>query len=86
MALLTPGRCLEAIKDAGQWDNTIVFFTSDNGGAIVVNSVNNNYPLRGAKFSKFEGKEYASHHDGLSVADAQPLVWLHNGSACQPRR
>lgn len=50
------GSTMEAIKDAGQWDNTIVFFTSDNGGAIVVNSVNNNYPLRGAKFSNFEGK------------------------------
>jgi arylsulfatase A-like enzyme len=24
---------MQAIKDAGQWENTIVLFTSDNGGA-----------------------------------------------------
>ena len=36
----------QAIKDAGQWENTIILFSSDNGGAIYTNTVNNNYPLR----------------------------------------
>ena len=46
---------MQAIKDAGQWDNTIVYFTSDNGGAIYNGSANNNYPLRSSKFTPFEG-------------------------------
>ncbi len=33
---------MQAIKDAGQWENTIVLFTSDNGGAIFPLSINNN--------------------------------------------
>mmetsp|Transcript_13040 Transcript_13040/g.28578 ORF Transcript_13040/g.28578 Transcript_13040/m.28578 type:complete len:795 (-) Transcript_13040:62-2446(-) len=49
------GQVMQAVKDAGQWDNTIVLFTSDNGGAIYTNTANNNYPLRGAKFGPFEG-------------------------------
>lgn len=49
------GTVMQSIKDAGQWDNTIVLFTSDNGGAIYINTANNNYPLRGMKFAPFEG-------------------------------
>mmetsp|Transcript_44890 Transcript_44890/g.95562 ORF Transcript_44890/g.95562 Transcript_44890/m.95562 type:complete len:968 (+) Transcript_44890:102-3005(+) len=46
---------MQAIKDAGQWDDTIVLFTTDNGGAIFPLNANNNYPLRGGKRSIFEG-------------------------------
>jgi len=46
---------MQAIKDAGQWDNTIVLLTADNGGAIFPLNANNNYPLRGGKRSIFEG-------------------------------
>lgn len=69
---------MNAIKDAGHWDNTIVYFTSgrvymiiffgelnvfltdlhhiaDNGGPVYTAAAANNYPLRGAKFHKFEG-------------------------------
>lgn len=49
------GNITQAIKDAGQWDNTILLFSSDNGGAIYQNTVNNNYPLRGSKFNSFDG-------------------------------
>jgi Sulfatase len=49
------GDTLQAIKDAGQWDNTIVYFTTDNGGAVYIETANNNYPLRSSKFSKLEG-------------------------------
>lgn len=49
------GEIMQAINSTGQWDNTIVLFTTDNGGAIYSNSANNNYPLRGAKLSAFEG-------------------------------
>eukprot|EP00957_Ditylum_brightwellii_P207239 15352104-Ditylum_brightwellii.AAC.1 len=50
------GDLMESIKEAGQWDNTIVLFTSDNGGAVFPNGqANQNYPLRGAKRSNFDG-------------------------------
>lgn len=49
------GNITQAIKDAGQWDNTIIIFSSDNGGATYTNTANNNFPLRGAKFGAFEG-------------------------------
>jgi hypothetical protein len=49
------GSTMQAIKDAGQWNNTIVYFTTDNGGPIYTAAANNNYPLRGSKFSPFEG-------------------------------
>jgi Sulfatase len=49
------GRTMQAIKDAGQWNNTIVYFTSDNGGVVYLGTANNNYPLRASKFTPFEG-------------------------------
>ena len=62
------GEIMKSIKDAGQWDNTIVLFTSDNGGAIYTNSANNNYPLRGSKLSSFEG--------GLRVSQFLSGGWI----------
>jgi len=50
------GATMNAIKSVDEWDNTIVIFTSDNGGSIYSGTVNNNYPLRSAKFTAFEGK------------------------------
>ena len=49
------GDLIVAVKEQGQYENTIVFFTSDNGGAIYAGTANNNYPLRGGKFNNFEG-------------------------------
>lgn len=49
------GKVMATVKDRNQWDNTIVLFTTDNGGAIYMNSANNNFPLRGSKLSAFEG-------------------------------
>ena len=51
------GEILDALKDNRVngdriWDNTWVFFFSDNGGVI---SYASNYPLRGAKATNFEG-------------------------------
>ena len=47
---------MEALQeDPAIWNNTIVLFTSDNGGAIYNGHANNNYPLRAAKFSPLEG-------------------------------
>jgi len=45
----------EALKVKGMWDNTLVVFTTDNGGPVYEPGAANNYPLRGGKYSDFEG-------------------------------
>lgn len=47
------GEVIQALKDNGQYENTIIIFTSDNGGHRP--SMANNGPLRGAKQSMYEG-------------------------------
>ncbi len=47
------GQVLTALKENGQWENTIVVFTSDNGGQLDVGA--NNGPLRDGKQSVYEG-------------------------------
>ncbi|MCC9602317.1 sulfatase-like hydrolase/transferase [Stieleria sp. JC731] len=47
------GQILDAIRQSGEEDNTIVWFLSDNGG--VGNIRENNDPLRGSKLTVYEG-------------------------------
>ena len=61
---------MPSFKTAGQWDNTIVLFASDNGGAIFTNGANNNFPLRGSKLPK--GK-YSSAPGVSSASGTPPL-------------
>ena len=58
------GTILKAIKDAGIADNTIIIFTSDNGGVATTHDdveefshvpVTSNYPLRDGKHSQYCG-------------------------------
>lgn len=44
-----------ALKAKGMWDKTFVVFSSDNGGDEISDKGGNNYPLRGMKFTDFEG-------------------------------
>jgi arylsulfatase A-like enzyme len=46
------GRLLEKIDELGIRDNTIIVYSSDNGGK---HSVTSNFPLRGAKHNLYEG-------------------------------
>lgn len=69
------GRILQTLRDTGLDDNTLIVFTSDNGGLSAVTS---NYPLMGGKSFPFEA--------GMRV----PLVmrWpahIKPGSACAER-
>ena len=47
------GQVVDELKRTGKWDNTLLFFLSDNGGATTNNSCN--LPLKGFKGNKFEG-------------------------------
>ena len=49
------GQVLQALKDNGLEDNTLVMFTSDNGGAGYLGLPDVNKPFRGWKTSFFEG-------------------------------
>lgn len=49
------GNITNKIKEQGQWNNTLIIVASDNGGAIRSNGPSNNYPLKGGKFSPFQG-------------------------------
>jgi arylsulfatase I/J len=39
---------------SSMWDDTVFVFFSDNGGAVL-NGIGNNYPLKGSKWSMFDG-------------------------------
>lgn len=49
------GTVLKAVKDAGLEDNTLIIFTSDNGGANYIGLPDINKPFRGWKLTFFEG-------------------------------
>ncbi len=49
------GKVMQALEDNGIADNTLVLFTSDNGGAGYVGLPNINAPYRGWKITLFEG-------------------------------
>ena len=49
------GRVLQAVKDAGLDDNTIVVFTSDNGAPGYIGIPDVNSPYRGWKLTMFQG-------------------------------
>jgi uncharacterized sulfatase len=49
------GRVLEALEENGLSENTLVLFTSDNGGANYIGLPEINQPFRGWKITFFEG-------------------------------
>lgn len=50
---LAIGRVINKLKETGEYDNTLIFYFSDNGGAKVTKAVNT--PLRDYKHSVYEG-------------------------------
>jgi len=48
-------RVTEALDDNGLTDNTLILFTSDNGGTHIIEQPNINAPYRGWKMTHFEG-------------------------------
>uniref|UniRef100_T1JP99 Sulfatase N-terminal domain-containing protein n=1 Tax=Strigamia maritima TaxID=126957 RepID=T1JP99_STRMM len=49
----TVGKVIKTLKQSGQYDNTLIVFTSDNGGENIYGG--NNWPLRGGKQTIWEG-------------------------------
>jgi len=47
------GRVVDTLKQQGVWENTLLFFITDNGGSKAMSAVNT--PLRGAKQQNYEG-------------------------------
>lgn len=47
------GKLVEALRETGELENTLIVFFSDNGGKLTLGG--NNYPLREGKGSTFEG-------------------------------
>jgi arylsulfatase A-like enzyme len=47
------GRVIAQLKGQGVWENTLLFFISDNGGPLAQSA--NNAPLRGGKHQDYEG-------------------------------
>jgi arylsulfatase B len=45
----------KVLRQTGMYENTLIIFSSDNGGWIQLDHGGNNYPLRGGKVSDFEG-------------------------------
>jgi arylsulfatase A-like enzyme len=49
------GRIIQTLKDHDEYNNTIIIFTSDNGGAAYSGLAHMNQPFRGYKGTLFEG-------------------------------
>eukprot|EP01064_Diplonema_japonicum_P013579 TRINITY_DN2111_c2_g1_i1.p1 TRINITY_DN2111_c2_g1~~TRINITY_DN2111_c2_g1_i1.p1 ORF type:complete len:544 (+),score=167.27 TRINITY_DN2111_c2_g1_i1:47-1633(+) len=50
------GNITTLLKTKGMWEDTLMVFSSDNGGPLVLpESGSNNWPLRGSKYSPWEG-------------------------------
>ena len=49
------GAIVDALKVKRMWEQTLFVFASDNGGPTYEPGAANNHPLRGGKFSDFEG-------------------------------
>ncbi|XP_077982545.1 arylsulfatase B-like [Glandiceps talaboti] len=49
------GRVVEGLKSTKLWNDTILIFSSDNGGPQNADNEGNNWPLRGGKVSCWEG-------------------------------
>ncbi|CAJ1332272.1 unnamed protein product [Effrenium voratum] len=49
------GEAVDALKEKKMYDNTLIIFTSDNGGPIYEPGAASNHPFRGGKYGDWEG-------------------------------
>jgi arylsulfatase A-like enzyme len=69
------GKVIDALKKNGRYDNTLIWFLSDNGGTVKQAS---NHPLGGKKGTKFEGGHRVPFilywKDRVPAGDYDPMV------------
>lgn len=84
------GLLVQALKERDMYQNTLVVFLSDNGGGVHLRASANNHPLKGGKFSDWEGgvrtnafisggfvppeKRGTSFHGVIHIADWYPTL------------
>ena len=74
---------MQVLKETGIWDDALVVFHTDNGGEIMAQYCGgNNWPLRGGKFSNFEGIYTVSHHTTRQDIDLDILHERWHSSQC----
>jgi arylsulfatase B len=73
------GNVAAALQDAGLWDNALMVWSSDNGGAVeLTTGMKNSYPLRGGYTTNWEGGAPASLAMGRGAIQ-MPLsifIWI----------
>ncbi|MBN9509185.1 MAG: sulfatase-like hydrolase/transferase [Alphaproteobacteria bacterium] len=87
------GEVLNAVKQSGEADNTMIVFASDNGCAAYIPGLCSNTPLRGGKLSFYEGgirvpflMSWPGHitpgtvyHNPVSLMDVLPTALAASG-------
>jgi len=80
------GKIVRALRGVGVWDDTLLVFTTDNGGAV--SQAGSNHPLRGTKGTLFEGGTHGvgfvaggvlrqggvRNHDLMHISDWYPTL------------
>lgn len=69
------GNITDSLKEHGLFEDTVIIFTADNGG--IPTNYGNNYPLRGAKTTIFEGGTRAAAF--VYGAGLQKTGYTYNG-------
>jgi len=62
----------QTLKDRGEWENTLLVFTTDNGGAV--SQAGSNHPLRGTKGTLFEGGTHGVGFVGGGLLDQSAII------------
>ena len=65
------GQVVDSLKEVGEYENTVIVFTTDNGGSV--SHASSNLPLRGTKGTLWEGgtRGPAFVHSPLLASDVQ---------------
>ena len=80
------GRILRALKDQGLDNNTLVIFTSDNGGANYIGLPDINQPFRGWKMTFFEGGVHMPFFARWPTWSSRSYFTLNSPYSCPGRR